>query len=467
MPAHNRIYIVPSHTKKIFRNMRRVGKGFSGSITPLFPNMVVHNQEEMGEGSAMPTDPYHTPTIIQPSTSQPKKTQKPRRPKRKDTQVPQSSIPSDNVADEAVNEEMDDSLVRAATTTSSLEAEHDSGNILKTRSKATPNEPSSPGNSLGSGPKRQETMRDTIAQTRFENVSKLSNDPLLARVIDQEKTKTSQAQEITSLKRRVKRLEKKGGSRTHGLKNYTSTHFDADTYMFGVHDLVGDEVVVESEVVVKAASTIPVSAATTTTTVITNDEITLAKALAKLKSAKLPTTTAATTITADKGKGKMVKLEPVKKLSKKNQLMLDEELAFRLQGEEEEEERLAKEKAQQIKELREQREEEQTTNNSSTKEFHVTELVEESSKKAEAEIAQESSSKRASIELEKESIKKQKVNEDKETAKLQRLIEIVFDEEEVALDAIPLAIKPLSIVDYKIYKKGKKTYYQIIRGDGS
>ncbi|GJR65156.1 putative ribonuclease H-like domain-containing protein [Tanacetum coccineum] len=79
--------------------------------------------------------------------------------------------------------------------------------------------------------------------------------------------------------------------------NLVSTHFDADTDMFGVHDLVGDEVVVESKVVVKAASTIPVSAPTTTTTVITNDEITLAKALAELKSAKLPTTTAAITIT--------------------------------------------------------------------------------------------------------------------------------------------------------------------------
>ncbi|GKD62497.1 hypothetical protein Tco_1300006, partial [Tanacetum coccineum] len=33
--------------------------------------------------------------------------------------------------------------------------------------------------------------------------------------------------------------------------NLASTHFDVDTNMFGVHDLVGDEVVVESEVVVK------------------------------------------------------------------------------------------------------------------------------------------------------------------------------------------------------------------------
>ncbi|GKC21923.1 hypothetical protein Tco_1024073, partial [Tanacetum coccineum] len=59
----------------------------------------------MGEGSANPTDPHHTPTIIQPST-QPQRTQKPRKSKRKDTQVPQPSDPSDNVADEAVHKEL-------------------------------------------------------------------------------------------------------------------------------------------------------------------------------------------------------------------------------------------------------------------------------------------------------------------------------------------------------------------------
>ncbi|GKC42505.1 hypothetical protein Tco_1060227 [Tanacetum coccineum] len=61
----------------------------------------------------------------------------------------------------------------------------------------------------------------------------------------------------------------------------------------------------------------------------------------------------------------------------------------------------------------------------------------------------------------------QKVDEDKETALLQRLIEVVPDKEEVAIDAIPLATKPPSIVDYKIHKERKKTYYQIIRADGS
>ncbi|GKA64748.1 hypothetical protein Tco_0764455 [Tanacetum coccineum] len=118
------------------------------------------------------------------------------------------------------------------------------GNINKTQSKATPNKPIYPGTSSGGGPRRQETIGDTIAQTRSENVSKFSNDLLLARgntlrsgedrlklqelmelctnlqnrVIDLENTKTAQAQEIISLKLRVKKLEKKGGLKTHKLK---------------------------------------------------------------------------------------------------------------------------------------------------------------------------------------------------------------------------------------------------------
>nr|GEY50623.1 hypothetical protein [Tanacetum cinerariifolium] len=105
-------------------------------------------------------------------------------------------------ADEAVNEEIDDSLERAATTATSLDVEQDRGNINKTQSRATPNELSFIGTSSGVGPRRQDTMRDTIAQTR---------------VFDLENTKTSQAQEIISFKKRV-RLEKKKRSRTHRLK---------------------------------------------------------------------------------------------------------------------------------------------------------------------------------------------------------------------------------------------------------
>ncbi|GJU55119.1 hypothetical protein Tco_1228833 [Tanacetum coccineum] len=78
----------------------------------------------------------------------------------------------------------------------------------------------------------------------------------------------------------------------------------------------------------------------------------------------------------------------------------------------------------------------------------------------------EGSSKRAGEELEQESTKKQKVDEDKDTAELQSLMEVIPDEEEVAIDVVPLATKSPSIVDWKIHKEGKKSYYQIVRADG-
>ncbi|GKB74030.1 reverse transcriptase domain-containing protein [Tanacetum coccineum] len=143
----------------------------------------------------------------------------------------------------------------AATTSSCLEAKHD----------------------IGGGPRRQETVGDPIAQTRFENVSKLFNDPLLLRVQD-------------------------------------------DAEMFDVNTLTGDEVFAEQEVAAKDVN-------------LTIDEVTLAQALAALKSVK----------PKDKGKGIMVE-EPVKTIKKKDLIRLDEETTKRLQAEFDEEERLAREK---------------------------------------------------------------------------------------------------------------------------
>ncbi|GJT66360.1 hypothetical protein Tco_1017840 [Tanacetum coccineum] len=45
-------------------------------------------------------------------------------------------------------------------------------------------------------------------------------------------------------------------------------------------------------------------------------------------------------------------------------------------------------------------------------------------------------------------------------------MEIFPNEEEVTIDVIPLAVKSPSIVDWKIHKEGRKSYYQIIRDDG-
>ncbi|GKB45955.1 hypothetical protein Tco_0896708 [Tanacetum coccineum] len=360
-------------------------------------------------------------TILQSLSAKTTK-QKPRKPKRKDPKVPQPSGPTDNVANEAVYEEMDDSLERGVIIATSLDAEQDRGNINKTQSKATLNEPSSLGTSPCSSPRRQETIGDTIAQTGFKNVSKTLIDSLLARVntprsdedrlkikelmelctnlqnrvIDLEKTKTSQAQEITSLKRRVKRLEKKGGSRTHGLKrlykfglsrrvessneeglgeedaskqgwiadidadagiNLVSTHFDDDIDMFGVHDLVGDEVVVETEVASKDVN-------------LSVNEVTLAQALATLKSAKpkadkvmlqepeqgtITTTIVATTVTIastrPKAKGLVIhehEQAPTPTVSLQQPSQLNVQIKLQAE-EEEEEERLAKKKLNKLK----------------------------------------------------------------------------------------------------------------------
>ncbi|GJX62027.1 hypothetical protein Tco_0294927 [Tanacetum coccineum] len=269
LPTHKRIYNAPSHTKKIFGNMRRVGKG-----------------------SANPTDPHHTPTIIQPST-QPQKTQKPRKPKRKDTQVPQPSDPSDNVADEAVHKELGDSLVRAATTASSLEAEQDSGNITKTRSKATPNESSSLGTTSGGGPRCQETMGDTIAQTRFENVSKLSNDSLLAREVVDAAQVSTVATTVTITTKEITLVQALKALKTSKPK---------------VKGIVFQE-----------------PGKSTTTTTISSQQ------------------------SHNKGKGIMIE-EPVNPMKKKDQVSFDEEVALKLQAEFDEEERLAREKVKKEKE---------------------------------------------------------------------------------------------------------------------
>nr|GFD09104.1 hypothetical protein [Tanacetum cinerariifolium] len=51
--------------------------------------------------------------------------------------------------------------------------------------------------------------------------------------------------------------------------------------------------------------------------------------------------------------------------------------------------------------------------------------------------------------------KKQKVKNDKEKAELKQLMKTILDKE-VAINAIPLAVKSPRIVDWKIHKEGKK-----------
>ncbi|GKC63370.1 hypothetical protein Tco_1095968 [Tanacetum coccineum] len=271
------------------------------------------------------------------------------KPKKKDTQVPQSSVPSDNVADEAVYKELDDSLLRVATTASSLEVEQDSGG----------------------SPRCQETIKDTIAQTR---------------ILDLEKTKTTQPEEIVSLKRRVKKLEHKKRSRTHGIKRLykvgltarvessryeESLGEDASKQGRGIHDIDAEEDITlvndDNKIIdVDALASEEVFVAEQSGNVVEEvvDVIDDASTNSKLKSVKPKaakvviqepkqgTTTTTPTIIIpvpkplqNKGKGIMIEepmVEQVKPMKRLEQMRLDEELAFKLQDEEE---RLAREKA--------------------------------------------------------------------------------------------------------------------------
>ncbi|GJS01273.1 hypothetical protein Tco_0317781 [Tanacetum coccineum] len=99
MSKHKEIYVTHSHTKKVFTNMKRQGKDFFSRDTPLFPTMIVQAQEQVGEGSEIPTDYHHTPTTTQLSTSKPQKKQS-RRKQRKYTKDPQLSGPTEPVTDD-------------------------------------------------------------------------------------------------------------------------------------------------------------------------------------------------------------------------------------------------------------------------------------------------------------------------------------------------------------------------------
>ncbi|GJZ48004.1 hypothetical protein Tco_0601836 [Tanacetum coccineum] len=182
----------------------------------------------------------------------------------------------------------------------------------------------------GGGPRRQETMGDTIAQTRSENVSKLSNDPLLARGntlrSGEDSLKLNELMELcTNLQTRVLDLE-----------TTKTTQDNEIAKMFDVDTLTGDkkkgDVIKEPSV---PASTVTAStkdnAATTTTATIPTPR--------KGIVFQEPGTTTTTTISSqqpsqenvqDKGKGKMV--EPKKPMKKKELIRLDKEIASKLQA---------------------------------------------------------------------------------------------------------------------------------------
>nr|GEV95270.1 ribonuclease H-like domain, reverse transcriptase, RNA-dependent DNA polymerase [Tanacetum cinerariifolium] len=280
-------------------DVSKVGKCFSGKETPLFLTMIVQAQGDISEGLAHPTDPHHTPTITQPSTSTSQKKQKPRKPRRQDTEKTQPSGPTTNVEDEDFNE---------------------------------------------------------------ENVSKHSNDPLHSESYDEESLGEEDAskqgrniddidvnKEITLVDKTV---EEQG--RFDDQEMFDIGVLDDEEVV--VEKAGADKEVSAIKEVNAASITTHVSVAATTPT-ISMDKITLANELIEIKTSrskakgivkqepsKTPTPTQIVSSqqpskVQDKGKGIMVE-EPLK-MKKKDQISFDNQEAQRLQAKFNEEERLA------------------------------------------------------------------------------------------------------------------------------
>ncbi|GJW15112.1 hypothetical protein Tco_0019245 [Tanacetum coccineum] len=324
MSKHKGVYVTPSHTKKVFANMKRPCKGFSGRVTPLFSTMMVQATEDMGADSATPTDSHSTPIITQPSSSKPQK-KKSRRKQRKD------SAPTEPTTEETTPEEH-----------------------VSTPSYDPP-------------PSGEDRMQLAELMSLCTNLQE--------KVLDLEKAKTAQAKEITSLKKRVKQLEKRRKSRTSGLRrlrkvgsssrvessNDASLGAQEDASKQGrkIEDLDADAEVtlvlrLKKEMMKRCClmymmnsiittigegvTTANVEVTTISAPTTTIDELTLDHTLIEIKAAKPKA----------KYKGKAIMIKPERPLKKKDQVALDEEMArnleAQLQAELIEEERLARQK---------------------------------------------------------------------------------------------------------------------------
>ncbi|GJR34040.1 hypothetical protein Tco_1209724 [Tanacetum coccineum] len=335
--------------------------------------MLIQPQADVGEGSGQPTEPQHTPTTASQSNIEPILI------------LASSSQPQKTYKYETVHEERGNSMERAATTAANLDAEQDSGNIIRTQSMATLIEPIHQGsgsgvNTPGSGEDRLKIME------LMEICTKLSE-----RVLALENVKTAQDLEITSLKKRVKKLEKKKKARTPQLKRRLfkvriESSADKSLETHGRYDQDIDVTIVSASITTAgvSVSTAEPSTPPTITGLIEDEDLTIAQTLMKMRSEKSkekskergskekssepatrptrgvtmqePSETASRPIVPPqqqldpKDKGKCIMQEPEKlvKLKGKDQIAFDEEVARKLeaqmQAELEEKERVARQR---------------------------------------------------------------------------------------------------------------------------
>nr|GEX05411.1 hypothetical protein [Tanacetum cinerariifolium] len=299
----------------------------------------------------------------------------------------------------------------------------------------------------------------------------------------------------------VKRLEKKRRSTTYGLRRLYKIGISArvessakeqileDQGRFYDQEMFDTDAFNDQEVVVKDVNAASIA------TAISIDDITLAQALVVIKTSKpkaksivmqepseTPTTTTIliTLKIQDKGKGIMVE-EPLN-MKKKYQISFNEQEARRLQAGFDEQDRLHEEKQGELiieenprlfVELTDKRKKHFAKLQLKNKSFNevqkafdktmswINTFLPMDSKvvKDKIVLTQESSSKREADEINQERSKKQKMEDDKEYEELKRCLEIIpYDGDDVTINATPLSIKT-PIIDYKIYKEGKKSYF--------
>nr|GEW52308.1 putative ribonuclease H-like domain-containing protein [Tanacetum cinerariifolium] len=503
MLKHKEIYVTPSHTKKIFANMKRQGKDFSSEVTHLFETMMVQPQEDMGEDSEIQTDSHHTPTVTQPSTSsQPHQKQKSKKSKKRITEVPQLSDSTHDVADNHV------------TTTS--------------------NDP------LLSGEDRLKLTELMELYTQLQS-----------RVLALDTIKAKQALVIGSLKRRVKKLENKASEKTHKLKRLykigSSTRvksfedaglgdqedaskqgrmiddLDADEgvtlidetqgrndqEMFDTSILDDEEIVAKKEVSTATTGKVVTNAGVEVNTAaitsqISMDEITLAKALIDIKTSKpkakgivmqepseTPTPTpidSSQQPSKAKYKGKAKMIGPKKPLKRKDQIMIDEEVArnlkAQLQAELEDKERLARQKeveaniakhfvALRAKEKRSkpptkaQKRNIMSTYLKNMAGYKYNQLKTKSFEDILMLFDKEMKRVNTFVNMDTELVKGSEKAAEAVLKEQERCLEMIPDDEDVVtIEATPLSSKSPTIVDYKIYKEGRKSFFKIIRTYG-
>nr|GEU89487.1 retrovirus-related Pol polyprotein from transposon TNT 1-94 [Tanacetum cinerariifolium] len=234
-----------------------------------------------------------------------------------------------------------------------------------------------------------------------------------------------------------------------------------------VDDLSGEEVVMETTTSVKD-STAP-------TTNVTEDDVTMAQSLAALKSTKpkvvvqeqeMSTTIPAaativkTAVPTPRAKGKANMIEPEVPIKSKERMRIDEEYVRKLEAEEQEAARLSR--AQQ----------DEKANKSWDNMQAMMDDDRLLAKKLQARERKNSlRCKRQDCGYKQSHLKGRSFDEikklfDREMTKLRKCIEIVPDDgDEVLIRATPISSRSPTIIDYKIHKEGKKTYFKIIRAD--